>query len=104
MTKIRGSNSSMIDDRRSSGGGGGGGLGGMFGGGGGGIPLPGKIGGGALGIIVALAVLLLPRLLNGSTTNTNSISGGGSQSADSADGACNSDLESIVCGATEDVQ
>jgi len=74
----------------------------MFGGGG--IPLPGKIGGGAIGIIVALAVLLLPRLLNGTATDTNSISGTGSQSADSADGACNSELESIVCGATEDVQ
>lgn len=103
MTRIRGSNSSMIDDRRASGGGGGG-LGGMFGGGGGGIPLPGKIGGGAIGVIIALAVLLLPRLLNGSSTNTNSISGTGSQSADAGDGACNSDLESIICGATEDVQ
>ena len=100
MTRIRGSNSSMIDDRRASGGGGGGGLGGMFGG----IPLPGRIGGGVVGIIVALAVLVLPRLLNGSTTDTNSISGGGSQSADANDGACNSELESIICGATEDVQ
>ena len=103
MTKIRGSNTSMIDDRRGSGGGGGG-LGGMLGGGGGGIPLPGKIGGGAIGIIVALAVFLLPRLLNGSGTDTNSISDTGSQSAEVADGACNSELESIVCGATEDVE
>jgi uncharacterized protein len=102
MTKIRGSNSSMIDDRRASGGGGG--LGGMLGGGGGGIPLPGKIGGGVIGIIVALAVVLLPRLFNGSATDTNSISGTGSQSADAGDGACNSELESVVCGATEDVQ
>jgi len=92
----------MIDDRRSSGGGG---LGGMFGGGGRGIPLP--VGGGAVGIIVALAVLLLPRLLSGSGTDTNSVTGlggNGSQSADSSDGACNSELESIICGATEDVE
>jgi len=102
MTRVRGSNTSMIDDRRASGGGGGGGLGGMLGGGG--IPLPGKIGGGAIGVIIALAVLLLPRLLNGSGSNTNSISGTGSQSADAGDGACNSELESIICGATEDVQ
>jgi len=101
MTKIRGSNTSMIDDRRASGGGGGGGgLGGMFGGGG--FPLP--VGGGVVGVLVLLAVLILPRVFNGSATNTNSISGTGSQSADAGDGACNSDLESIICGATEDVQ
>jgi predicted metalloprotease len=95
----------MIDDRRSSGGGGGlGGLGGMLGRGGGGIPLPGKIGGGMIGIIIALAIAFLPRLLNGTgTSDTNSVSSG-SQSADAADGACNSELESIICGATEDVQ
>jgi len=74
-------------------------------GGGGGIPLPGKLGGGAVGIIIALAVFLLPRLLNGSAKDTNSVSQvGGAQTGDASDGACNSDLESIICGATEDVQ
>ena len=112
MTKIRETgNSSMVDDRRGSGGGGrgGGGLGGMLGGGGGGrgggIPLPGKLGGGLVGILVALAVFILPRVLGGNTA-TNSVGsvGSGSQAGDVADGSCNSDLESIVCGATEDVQ
>ncbi|MCU1389845.1 MAG: hypothetical protein JWL72_3183, partial [Ilumatobacteraceae bacterium] len=102
MTKIRSGNSSMIDDRRAGGGGGGGGLGGMLGGGG--IPLPGKLGGGLVGILLALAVLILPRVLNGTGNGTNSASQTGSQAADLADGTCNSDLESIICGATEDVQ
>jgi predicted metalloprotease len=102
VTKIRSGNSSMIDDRRASGGGGGGGLGGMLGGGG--IPLPGKLGGGLVGILLALAVLILPRVLNGTGNGTNSASQTGSQAADLADGTCNSDLESIICGATEDVQ
>ncbi|MCU1393387.1 MAG: hypothetical protein JWM34_1815 [Ilumatobacteraceae bacterium] len=102
MTKIRETgNSSMIDDRRASTGGGG--LGGMLGGGG--IPLPGKLGGGVVGIILALAIFILPRVLNGQgITNQAAQTGNGSQSADAADGACNSDLESIICGATEDVQ
>ncbi len=106
MTKIRQTrNSSMVDDRRSSGGGGGGGgLGGMLGGRGGGIPLPGKLGGGLVGIIITLAVVLLPRLLNGTSTNSAADTGSGSKPADVADGTCNSELESIICGATEDVQ
>ena len=94
----------MVDDRRSSGGGRGGGLGGMLGGGGGGIPLPGKLGGGLVGIIITLAVLFLPRLLNGTSTNSAADVGSGSTPADVADGTCNSELESIICGATEDVQ
>lgn len=107
MTKIRETgNSSMVEDRRSSGGGGGGGLGGMLGrgGGGGGIPLPGKLGGGLVGILVALAIFILPRVLGGNSTNGAVDTGSGTPSAEVADGTCNSELESIICGATEDVE
>ena len=95
MTKIRSGDSSMIDDRRGSGGGG------MFGGGGG-FPIPIKAGGGVLGIIVLLASLLLPRLLNGGQSAAG-VPQASDKSADAA-GACSSDLEQIVCGATADVQ
>jgi uncharacterized protein len=101
VTKIRKSgNSSMVTDRRGSGGGGGGGgLGGL--GGGGGIPLPGKLGGGLVGIIVALAIAFLPRLLNGAgTTNSAADTGGATTSASE----CDSDLAQVICGATEDVE
>ena len=104
MTKIRRSgNSSMVQDRR--GGGGGGGFGGGFGGigRGGGIPLPGKLGGGVLGLIVIIAVAFLPRLLNGA--GTNSLSGGsGATGGNDSAGECDSEIAQIVCGATEDVQ
>ncbi|MEY2521658.1 MAG: uncharacterized protein QOJ66_223 [Ilumatobacteraceae bacterium] len=96
MTKIRSGDSSMIDDRRGSGGGG------MFGGGGG-FPIPIKAGGGVLGIIVLLASLLLPRLLNGGQSAAG-VPQPSNKSADAADGACSSELEQIVCGATADVQ
>jgi predicted metalloprotease len=86
----------MIDDRRGSGGGG------MFGGGGG-FPIPIKAGGGVLGIIVLLASLLLPRLLNGGQSAAG-VPQPSDKSADAADGACSSELEQIVCGATADVQ
>jgi predicted metalloprotease len=96
MTKIRSGDSSMIDDRRGSGGG-------MFGGGGGGFPIPIKAGGGVLGIIVLLASLLLPKLL-GSSNNAAGVPPAADKSASASDGACNSDLEQIICGATSDVQ
>ena len=99
----------MIDDRRGSGGGGGGlgGLGGMLGGGGGGrgggIGLPGKMGGGIIGIIVMLAILVLPRLLNGSGESSNNAVDSGSQGGGSGN-ECDTETAQIVCGATEDVQ
>jgi len=49
-------------------------------------------------------VLILPRLLNGTSTNNAADVGSGSTPADVADGTCNSELESIICGATEDVE
>ncbi|MEY2415703.1 MAG: uncharacterized protein QOH53_1037, partial [Ilumatobacteraceae bacterium] len=96
MTKIRSGDSSMIDDRRGSGGG-------VFSGGLGGFPIPIKAGGGVLGIIVLLASLLLPRLLNGGQSAAG-VPQPSNKSADAADGACSSELEQIVCGATADVQ
>ena len=106
MTKIRETgNSGMVSDRRGSGGGGGlGGLGGMLGGGGGGIPLPGRLGGGLVGVLITLAIIIVPRLLSGTSANNAASTGSGNTPADVADGTCNSELESILCGATEDVQ
>ena len=132
MTKIRQSgDSSMIEDRRSQGGGGGGGLnfpGLGGGGGGGGFPIPMKMGGGLIGILLMLAVVVLPKLLHGSglgggTTSSNGGNSapinvpspnavpagdsGGGQSLDTGSqgtGACDTDTAQIVCGAVTDVQ
>ncbi|MEO6123967.1 MAG: neutral zinc metallopeptidase [Ilumatobacteraceae bacterium] len=105
MTKIRKSgNSSMIQDRRGRSSGGGGGLGGMLGGGGGGgLNLPTKMGGGVVGILIALAVLFLPKLLNGSGANNQAVDTGTNSGAESTN-ACDTETAQIVCGATEDVQ
>ena len=102
MTKIRSTDSSMIDDRRGSGGGGGGG--GFPGLGGGGFPIPMKAGGGLLGLIVVLAALFLPKLLGSSSTAAGVPQPVDRTGAAAAEPSCSSDLEQIVCGATDDVQ
>jgi len=105
MTRIRSSNSSMIDDRRGRGGRGGGfslpGMGGRGRGGGMGIPI--RTGGGLVGILIVLAATLLPRMLS-SGAGTSNLGGGGNPPAEVADGTCSSEIEQIVCGATVDVQ
>ena len=117
MTKIRETkDSSMIDDRRGQSGGGGGlgglgdvlgrmGGGGGLGGGGGGGGMGGlaKGGGGLIGILLMLAVAFLPKLLKGASPAAG-LPASPSASAASNDGTCNDELESILCGATIDVQ
>ncbi|MFW2333237.1 neutral zinc metallopeptidase [Ilumatobacter sp.] len=130
MTKIRSRSSSRIQDRRGQGGGGGGlsgGLGDLLNGGlsggrgrggGGGMPggLPGgmggllKGGGGLVMILVLGAVFILPKLLGGGGVG-GALGGqpvapaGQGGSAETAGGAaaCDSELEQVLCGATDDV-
>jgi predicted metalloprotease len=101
MTKIRETGaSSQIEDRRGQGGGASGGLGGLGSilSGGGGL----KAGGGIIGILVLLAVAFLPKLLGGASTN-QAVATGGDVTADS--NPCDdAEINSIICGATEDVQ
>lgn len=130
MTKIRSRSSSRIDDRRGQGGGGmSGGLGdllkgGLGGGrgGGGGVRIPGgrgglpgglggmlKGGGGLMMILVLGAVFILPKILGGglggavSGGNVAPATEGGSSATAGGEGACDSELEQILCGATDDV-
>lgn len=126
MTKIRSRSSSRIQDRRGQGGGGTsgglgdllkGGLGGSGGSGsGGGLPIPGGLGGLAKGggglvmVLVLAAVFILPKLLGG---GAGSLTAGGTPVAPATEGAasvasggetpCDSELEQILCGATDDV-
>lgn len=123
MTKIRSRDASRIQDRRGQGGGGGlpGGLGDLLRGGGGGrgLPIPGgsgglgslaKGGGGLVGILLLAAVFILPKLLGGATGgvdgNPPAAAGTRSDAAEPAaadDDTCSSELEQILCGATNDV-
>jgi predicted metalloprotease len=105
MTKIRSRDSSRIQDRRGSGGGRGGGFG--FPGGGGGFPIPTRAGGGGLlGILVLLAIVFLPRLCSGSDDGASTNDGGATNEAATGSSAetCSTELEQILCGATNDVQ
>ena len=132
MTKIRSRNSSRIQDRRGQGGGGGGGLGGLGdllkgglggggrSGGGGGLPIPGgggagglggllKGGGGLMALLAIAAVFFLPRLLGGAAGGSatsltpSAVEGAGSVTSGGDNDACSSELEQILCGATDDV-
>ncbi|MCB0966420.1 MAG: neutral zinc metallopeptidase [Ilumatobacter sp.] len=112
MTKIRSSDASRIQDRRGQGGGFPGGLGGMLGGGGsgGGMPIPGgllKGGGGLIAILVMAAIFILPQLMGGSLTGGTQVAGepsGDAYDSSTANAeACRSELEQILCGATNDV-
>lgn len=99
MTKVRSTDSSMIDDRRGQSSGGGGMFPGLPGGGGG-MPFPTKAGGGLMTILLLLAALFLPKLLG----QRSAAAPTGEPSAETQDGTCSSDLEQVVCGATVDVQ
>jgi predicted metalloprotease len=75
-----------------------------MGGGGGGLPIPGKVGGGLLGIVVLLAAIFLPKLLGGgATTPALSPSEGDSSSDPNEAVVCDTELEQVLCGATDDV-
>ncbi|MBI4883568.1 MAG: neutral zinc metallopeptidase [Actinobacteria bacterium] len=90
MTRIRSTDASRINDQRGSGGGFQ--LPGMSG-----VGLP--MGGGVLGIIVLLAALFLPKLLGAAAGGSQGASGSTNTPA-----ACETELEQIVCGVTNDVQ
>ncbi len=92
-------------------------LGGALGGGrrrgGGGLPIPGgmggmlKGGGGMMAILLIAAVFLLPRLMGGGLSGGTQLAGSpqGTDAVSSTAGAeaCSSELEQILCGATNDV-
>ncbi len=105
MTKIRSSRTGRVRDQRGASGGVGiPGLGGAFGRGGGGTGLPMKAGGGVIGLIVLLAVVLLPRLLDGGGASPSTpLSGSGGQADSEAQATCATELEQVLCGAVDDV-
>lgn len=93
MTKIRSTDKSHIQDRRGQSGGGFGFPGGL--------PIPGglKAGGGMLGLLLVVASMLLPKLLGSGAS-----SGLSSDTGDANATSCETELEQIVCGVTNDVQ
>ncbi len=109
MTKIRSTDASNIDDRRGDSGGAGGGGGFPFpfpsgGGGGGGLPFPTKAGGGLMTILLLLAAMFLPKILGRSHQAVGPMTANQAPAQSSTGGGCQTDLEQIVCGVTNDVQ
>ena len=85
------------------GGGGGFGIPGL-GGGGGGLGFPMKAGGGLLGLIVLAAAIFLPRLLGGGSQPVSAPSVGGADGSDSLGPTqCETEIEQVLCGGTDDV-
>jgi predicted metalloprotease len=66
--------------------------------------MPMKAGGGLIGLLVVLAIVVLPQLLGGSDGSTPALPGVGGATPDaSGPTACETELEQIVCGAVDDV-
>lgn len=107
MTKIRSSRTGRVRDQRGASGGGAmgiPGLGGAFGRGGGGMGLPMKAGGGLIGMIVLLAVVLLPQLLSGGGDSPSTpLSGSNGDAGSEGQAKCTTELEQVLCGAVDDV-
>ncbi len=102
MTRIRSTSTSRVRDRRGQGGGGFSIPG--LGGGGGGMGFPMKAGGGLIGLLVLAAAILLPRLLGGGSQPVSAPSLGGADGSDSLGPTdCETEIEQVVCGATDDV-
>jgi predicted metalloprotease len=104
MTRIRSSRSTRVRDQRSSSGGsfGLGGLPTRLPGGGGGSGLPIGAGGGIVGLVLVLALVVLPRILGGGGAPVGD-PGRGHDTASDGPTVCSSELEQIVCGAVDDV-
>ncbi len=65
---------------------------------------PMKAGGGLIGLLVLAAAILLPRLLGGGSQPVSAPSLGGADGSDSLGPTeCETEIEQVVCGATDDV-
>lgn len=58
-----------------------------------------KAGGGLVGLLVIIAMIVLPQVLGGESSSVSPAADVG----DSADATCQSELEQVVCGAVDDV-
>ena len=103
MTRIRSTSTSRVRDVRGQGGGGGFSIPGL-GGGGGGLGFPMKAGGGLLGLIVLAAAIFLPRLLGGGSQPVSAPSVAGANGSESLGPTqCETEIEQVICGGTDDV-
>ena len=99
MTRIRSKSTSRVRDSRGQGGGGFG----IPGLGGGGMGFPMKAGGGLIGLLVLAAAIFLPRLLGGGSQPVSAPSVGGSDGGSAGLTQCVSEIEQVICGATDSV-